>query len=157
MGGCLCLYVYDKFIHSIGMMKEHKVWSSWMKYFVLSTTNYDHLLSWFSPICFTKTGKTLGSSQIKTLVRLNNKGELLKYRKCEHMIKILSLLYFVYEESLLSTPKEFEKTSYMQNIWFIACIVISHFRSKYKLISKSWVDLVYTTWYHQCFDSKFVL
>ncbi|TKY73304.1 F-box protein CPR30 [Spatholobus suberectus] len=76
--GCLCLCFATPGTTEMWIMKEYKVHSSWTKSFAFSTTTYVPLDDIFLPICFTKNGEILGHDGTKTLVRLNDKGELLE-------------------------------------------------------------------------------
>ena len=65
-----------------------------------------NLFDLFLPVCFILNGETLASNAINTLVRLNDKGELLEHRMHESILnKFYTLLHCVmYRESLLSLP-----------------------------------------------------
>ncbi|TKY72951.1 F-box/kelch-repeat protein [Spatholobus suberectus] len=111
MGGCLCLCHPGSRIApaEVWTMTEYKLQSSWTKSLVVST-NCSLPLYRFFPICSTKNGEVLGYNGSKTLVRLNNKGELLKRRAYGQYNGRYDLLHGgMYRESLLSLPGNFEK------------------------------------------------
>ncbi|TKY53461.1 F-box protein CPR30 [Spatholobus suberectus] len=113
--GCLCLYSLgwksEMPMPKIWTMKEYKMQPSWTKSFVLST-NYYHLFSTFFPLCFFKNGEILALNDRKTLVRLNDKGELLDCTRRLDMDRYYSAIHCaMYRESLLSLPREIEEAT----------------------------------------------
>ncbi|TKY59461.1 F-box protein CPR30 [Spatholobus suberectus] len=105
---CISFRGYGTTITEIWTMKEYRVQSSWTKSCVLSP--YGPLWRVFYPMCFTKNGEILGSNGRSTLVRFNDKGDLLEH--CSHGPETsrFSLLNCgTYRESLLSLPGEFEE------------------------------------------------
>ncbi|KAK7380203.1 hypothetical protein VNO78_32700 [Psophocarpus tetragonolobus] len=111
--GCLCLCVVEEGVGtSIWMMKEYNVQSSWTKFFVpLSTTSPPDLLPVFYPLCFTKNGEILGSNS-KTLVKLNDEGQLLEHHPDDHNVDSSIFSYCgVYRESLLSISEDNDETA----------------------------------------------
>lgn len=107
--GCLVLCSFGwkntRLMPEMWTMKEYKVQSSWIRSLV-PYKNYYNLFDLFLPVCFILNGETLASNAINTLVRLNDKGELLEHRMHESILnKFYTLLHCVmYRESLLSLP-----------------------------------------------------
>lgn len=96
--------------NEIWVMKEYKVQSSWTKYMVIPT--YEMQYNRFSPICFTKDGRILGSNIGGRLEKLNDKGkvlEILTYGGYEKLYCV-NLQSAMYRESLLSIPNVIRET-----------------------------------------------
>jgi len=80
----------------IWVMQEYAIHSSWTKTFDFSF----HPDPEFSPVCFTNCGDIVGPAN-GGLVKLNVKGQLLKYRSYSDRCLMRSQMV-VYTESLLS-------------------------------------------------------
>ncbi|XP_057459217.1 F-box/kelch-repeat protein At3g23880-like [Lotus japonicus] len=103
LGGCLSLHYYGRrdVADEIWVMKEYKVSSSWMKSSFVLPRNIKNRVS---PICFTKDGALVASSVDGTLVKLNEKGEVLEQHRDGLNNNYFPKYHYIYRESLLPLP-----------------------------------------------------
>ncbi|KHN41528.1 F-box/kelch-repeat protein At3g06240-like [Glycine soja] len=119
--GCLCIFSTHRLptMLEIDMwtLKEYKVQSSWTKSsFVLSRDYYD-FSSIFFPIRFTRNDEIWLVDDDQTLVRFNDKGELLEHRVHGGMGSLVYRYwdFVTYRESLLPLPMQaIEDAEYME-------------------------------------------
>ncbi|KAK2412176.1 F-box/kelch-repeat protein [Trifolium repens] len=92
-------YYNNKF--EMWVMKDYKLHSSWTK-----ILDIDFPTLYFSPICFTKSGDIIGTDNEVGLIKYNDKGQHLEYRRdFDNLVRLVA----VYTESLLSLPGKFEQ------------------------------------------------
>ncbi|QCE16041.1 hypothetical protein DEO72_LG11g3054 [Vigna unguiculata] len=100
----LCLVRNEVALIEMWSMKEqHKEVTFWIKTFVFSS----YLVGFMSlifPICFTENGEILAFNSHDTLLKINKKGNLVRYGKKHSLLDFLSC--GMYRESFLSLPGE---------------------------------------------------
>ncbi|XP_057459207.1 F-box protein CPR1-like [Lotus japonicus] len=87
----------------IWVMKEYKVSSSWIKFFVLPQ-NISFMKNRFWPICFTKDGALVASSGDGTIMRLNDNGDVLEQHRDGLENNDFPKHRYMYRKSLLPLP-----------------------------------------------------